>query len=164
MQINDTVIYTEQGKEYTATVLEIRNLDHHLGENDEPLLHLGFFAPLYKPGADGTLKRVSVVGTHEQNALVQFRLDVAHESHSFSAEANKEGLTGVYPGGRWSLAKVVVAEDPLDKSSGIDGDSGDWTQYGDGTEYPESTKSSSPKSDEAPESTEISTDDKTTIQ
>lgn len=97
MELNSTVIYTENGKEYTATVLEIRYLDHHQGENGEPLLHLGYFAPVLD--AEGKPKKL--IGTQDQNSLVQFRIDVAHESHEFSPEAGRKGLKGTYPGGRW---------------------------------------------------------------
>lgn len=113
MQLNDIVNFTENGKEYKATVLAIRNLDHHDGENGEPLLHLGYFATVLD--AQGDPK--NLVGTQAQNELVQFRLDVAHSSHTFSEEANRKGFKGVYPGGRWTEldagqpAEVVVTDE-----------------------------------------------------
>ena len=125
MQINDSVLYNELGKDFVATVLEIRELDNHSGANGEPLLHLGFFAPVFKPGADGKLARVSMAGTHQQTDLVQFRFDVAHVSHSFDP---KLGLA-TYPGGRWREAvisepePVIAADTP--KSSNITDDSTD---------------------------------------
>ncbi len=90
MKFGDQVILIENGKEFSATVLSARILDHHLGENDEPLLALGFFVEV--PG---------VLGTARALELVQFRTDVAHESHEFGAAAAQAKLTGIYPGGRW---------------------------------------------------------------
>lgn len=114
MNINDTVLYSENGEEFVATVLEIREVTHHSGENGEPLLHLGFFKPVMRADATGQLVRKSVVGTHEQHDLVQFRFDVAHESHSFGEAANKAGLKGTYPGGRWRhVVPVEVAPDDV---------------------------------------------------
>jgi hypothetical protein len=105
MKTGDIVVYTENGESFLATVLEVRELDHHMGENDEPLVHLGFFTPVMKPGANGKPVRVSLVGTHDQYTLAQFRLDVAHESHEFPAELK----VSRYPGGRWR-GPITVAE------------------------------------------------------
>ena len=107
MKINSTVLYTENGQDYVATVLEIRKLEHHSGKSGEPLLHLGFFKQVMIKDFSGQLVRKSVIGTQAQNDLVQFRLDVAHESHEFGSAANKVGLKGVYPGGRWKFAEEV---------------------------------------------------------
>jgi hypothetical protein len=113
MKFGDQVIYTENGKEFSATVLSVRALDHHLGANDEPLLQLGFFAPVL---AADHKSEVSVIGTARQLELVQFRADVAHESHEFGAAAAEAKLTGIYPGGRWrevgpvELPPVVAVE------------------------------------------------------
>lgn len=90
MKFGNQVLFTESGKEFTATVLSERILDHHMGSNDEPLLSLGFFSEV--PG---------VLGTARQNELVQFRADVAHETHEFSPDVASKGLKGIYPGGRW---------------------------------------------------------------
>ena len=98
MKQGDIVIYSERGEKYVATVLEVRELEFHSGENGEPLLHIGFFAPAYEPDGAGKLQRVKLVGTHRQDQLAQFRLDVAHESHKFPAHLKQP----VYPGGRWT--------------------------------------------------------------
>lgn len=123
MNFGDRVIFTEGGVDYQAIVLRQRYLDDHLGANDEPLLDLGFFKPVMKPGPDGIPVIKDVVGTEAQSELVQFRIDVAHETHEFSdAEKRKYHLqyNGVrrviegevehhvsYPGGRW---KELVEE------------------------------------------------------
>jgi hypothetical protein len=117
MQINDNVLYTENGVGYVATVLEIREFDHHMGENGEPLLHLGFFKPVMKADATGKMVRKAIVGTHEQFDLVQFRLDVVHDSHSFGEEAQKKGFSGVYPGGRWQYITFEAAPPVVDQES-----------------------------------------------
>jgi len=97
MKTGDTVLYSESGKSYLATVLGVRELEHHSGKDGEPLLHLGFFAPVFEPDATGKLKEVSVIGTHRQEQLAQFRLDVVHDSHEFAPHLKAP----VYPGGRW---------------------------------------------------------------
>lgn len=120
MKLFDQVKYTEKGEETIATVLEIRNLDHHDGENGEPLLHLGFFAPVLQFDAKGAATEKKVVGTHDAYSLVQFRIDVAHVSHEFSAEAEKAGLKGIYPGGRWSEIEITSAEpEDVAESTGL---------------------------------------------
>ncbi len=101
MKFGDQVIFTENGKEFSATVLSARVLDHHLGADDEPLLQLGFFAELPDPADPQHKATLNVIGTARQNELVQFRADVAHESHEFGAAAAAAKLTGIYPGGRW---------------------------------------------------------------
>lgn len=111
MNVNDTVIYTESEKDYVATVLEIRELENHLGKNGEPLLHLGFFAPVFKPSASGIPTRVSLVGTHQQYDLCQFRLDVAHVTHEFDAKLKLP----TYQGGRWKEATVVANPEIFDE-------------------------------------------------
>ena len=130
MQINDTVTYRENGVDHTATVLGVRELDHHLGEDGEPLLHLGFFNP--QPGLLGTQRqpelaqfrldvvhlshkfdldaaRPGLLGTQRQPELAQFRLDVVHLSHKFDLDAARAGLRGIYPGGRWFKAETSTA-------------------------------------------------------
>ena len=97
MNTGDIVVYTENEQSYLATVLEVRELEHHMGKDDEPLLHLGYFAPVFKPGADGKPARVKLAGTHDQYSLAQIRLDVAHESHEFPEKLKQPR----YPGGRW---------------------------------------------------------------
>jgi hypothetical protein len=97
MKNGDLVVYSESGKSYLATVLGVRELEHHSGKDGEPLLHLGFFAPVFEPDSTGKLKEVSVIGTHRQEHLAQFRLDVVHESHEFAAHLKAPA----YPGGRW---------------------------------------------------------------
>jgi hypothetical protein len=104
MQFGDPVIYVEGGKQYLALVVGQRSLEHHEGENGEPLLNLAFV----KEVLDGAGNVRNVTGTVRENELVQFRHDVAHDSHAFSDEA-REALTksghmypgGEIPGGRW---------------------------------------------------------------
>jgi hypothetical protein len=104
MKFGDPVIYVEGGKEYLALVVGTRSLEHHEGENDEPLLNLAFV----KEVLDGAGNVRNVTGTVREPELVQFRHDIAHESHAFSDEA-REALTksgnmypgGEIPGGRW---------------------------------------------------------------
>lgn len=97
MNFGDSVLYTENGKTYKATVLGSRIMDHHSGKDGEPLVQLAFFVDV--PG---------VLGTARQGELVQWRVDVAHESHEYTdehrAEAAKRGqhYPGIYGGGRWS--------------------------------------------------------------
>ena len=113
MKTGDTVLYSESGKSYLATVLGVRELEHHSGKDGEPLLHLGFFAPVFEPDATGKLKEVSVIGTHRQEQLAQFRVDVVHDSHEFAAHLK----VPVYPGGRWK-GPVVESQD-IDKILGF---------------------------------------------
>lgn len=113
MNIGDTVLYTEGGKEFVATILEFRFLDGHTGKNDEPLVHLGFFTEVMKPGPDGKLARVKLAGTHQQYDQCQIRLDVAHTSHEFLGKDGKPKLIQ-YPGGRWKEATVIANPEVLD--------------------------------------------------
>lgn len=99
------VIFTELGKDYPATVLATRPLEYHEGADGEPLIHIGYFTPVVNP--DGTVK--NVIGTQDQMALVQWRYDVAHQSHSFSEEAELAGFKDPYTGGRYR----GVNEDPI---------------------------------------------------
>lgn len=115
MNIGDSVIYTENEKDHVATVLEIRYLENHLGKSGEPLLQLGFFDSVFKPGPNGIPTRVSVFGTHEQGTLAQFRTDVAHTSHEF-----QDSKLTRYPGGRWSEATVIRNPEIFDVQPGID--------------------------------------------
>jgi hypothetical protein len=155
MKIGDSVLYSEQGQDYVATVLEIRNLDNHLGSNGEPLLHLGFFAQKFKPGANGLLTRASIAGTHEQYDLAQFRFDVAHISHSFDPKLKLP----TYPGGRY---REVVISEPVVAGSGSErwyGQGDDWTK----TEGAGLTDDTSKSSDITDSSEDIS-DTEGTIQ
>lgn len=108
MKFGEQVIFTENGKEYFATVLSARALDHHTGANDEPLLQLGFFKEVLDPADPKHEATLNVIGTARQNELVQFRADVAHESHEFGAAAAAVNLTGIYPGGRWREINPVA--------------------------------------------------------
>lgn len=125
----EVVIYTEFGIEHKALVIGSRELEHHTGENDEQLLNLVIVKPLVtdacancgnrrvfhgKPAPAHLRVCAEFVEPEPQtsidlNTLVHIQTDVAHESHTFSAEqiaelANK-GLTaypgGQLPGGRW---------------------------------------------------------------
>jgi hypothetical protein len=106
MKTGDYVVFTERGQSFIATVLGVRELDAHGGKNGEPLLHLGFFAPAYEPDGTGKLKEVSLVGTHRQDQLAQFRVDIAHQSHEFDPKLKLPA----YPGGRWS-GPILASED-----------------------------------------------------
>lgn len=106
MNLLDQVTYSENGKDYLATVLGIRELDHHHGKSGEPLLHLGFF----KPVLDENGEPKKLVGTSDAHQLVQFRVDVAHDSHEFDDIAQRKGFKGVYPGGRWK--EIAAAAEP----------------------------------------------------
>jgi hypothetical protein len=101
MKFGDVVLYEEMNKLYTATVLGVRVLDDHSGEDDESLLHLGFFKEVTQPGPNGIPVPKTVIGTSAQDGLVQFRLDVAHESHTYTAAQQLKYGVAVYPGGRW---------------------------------------------------------------
>lgn len=119
MKFGDPVIYTENGTDYLATVMATRELDHHAGADGQPLLHIGFFAlptinrGIPAPGAtvaaapdpDSVVR--TVLGTSRQNELVQFRPDVAHQSHAFGPDAHADAaikrqiLPAILSGGRW---------------------------------------------------------------
>lgn len=100
MKFGDRVLYSEAGKTWTVTVVGIHEADGHFGANGEPLLDLAWFAPVL----DVRGNEVRVVGTGQQNELVQWRHDVAHVSHAFEAaffERSKQTPITNYPGGRW---------------------------------------------------------------
>jgi len=111
MKFGDAIIFTENGVEYQAVILASRVLDDHMGLGDEPLVQLAFFKPI----TDGAGNVLNVLGTSRQLELVQFRTDVAHESHEFSEEvraasleSGKIDLPASYPGGRWRKVGPVV--------------------------------------------------------
>jgi hypothetical protein len=122
VEVDDTVIYTENGEDYVATVLATRNLDDHLGADDQPLLHLGFFAQVMMPGPDGKPVARNLAGTGAQELLANFRHDVAHVSHEYSEEYQKEHNVTIYPGGRWTEAAPVQKLGPEAKKPGEDED------------------------------------------
>lgn len=118
MKFGDPIIYVENGKEISAIVLRSRVLDDHMGSDNEPLVDLGFFQQVTAPGPDGKPQVRELTGTDWATDLVQFRIDVPHESHEFSEKAkakymHRYGGTDipqedgtfkahcVYPGGRW---------------------------------------------------------------
>jgi len=114
MKFGDPVVYSEGGKDYLALVVASRSLKHYHGKNDEPLLNLIFV----KDVTDGTGNVRKVSGTVREAELVQFRHDVAHESHEFSKEASEElsknGTLppgGAVPGGRWREVPEQPAPD-----------------------------------------------------
>lgn len=127
MKFGDVVIYKEFGQEYPALVVGSRELEHHGGANDEPLINLVFVRSIPDP-SDRT-KTLAVSGTSRESELIQFRHDIAHESHAFSEEAAKElsdkGLLppgGAVPGGRYVLASVVNAEPPAQLVASTEGE------------------------------------------
>jgi hypothetical protein len=104
MRIGERVIYTEgtdpktkQPFEYEALVLGERNIADHLGEDDEPLLTLVFVKERLDPHG----VPIPLHGTGMQERLIQTRLDVAHESHSYTKEQQKKYEKTAYEGGRW---------------------------------------------------------------
>lgn len=113
MKFGDVVIYKEFGTEFPALVLSTRELEHHSGENGEPLINLAFVKQV-KNGAGDV---VNVSGSSREAEQIQFRHDIAHESHEFSADAKEEltrlGLLppgGSIPGGRYVEASVLKSE------------------------------------------------------
>ena len=117
MKFGDVIVYTENEVEYNATVLSSRVLDGHGGTNDEPLLDIGFFKQVLKPGADGKPVVQAVSGTGDVLSLVQIRHDVAHESHQYSKEDQKRYSAKVFAGGRWR-------EQEISNFTGFQADSG----------------------------------------
>ena len=117
MKFGDVIVYTENEVEYNATVLSSRILDGHGGTNDEPLLDIGFFKQVLKPGADGKPVVQAVSGTGDVLSLVQIRHDVAHESHQYSKEDQKRYSAKVFAGGRWR-------EQEISNFTGFQADSG----------------------------------------
>lgn len=102
MKFGHPVLYIESGQQYEAIVIRAREIDDHVGAQEEPLLDLAFFKQVLDPAKSTPKKPVyrDVFGTQAQSELVQFRTDVAHESHEFSEEAQKK-FGKIYPGGRW---------------------------------------------------------------
>jgi hypothetical protein len=97
MKVGDLVIYSEGGKDFNALVLGEREIADHLGKDDEPLVTLIFA----KERVDSFGTPLPLHGTGQQSELVQFRLDVAHASHSYSDEQKKKYSKQAYDGGRW---------------------------------------------------------------
>jgi hypothetical protein len=115
VQFGDVVIYMEGGQEFKALVLGERpgnftyrdggqtfNEDH-CGKNGEPTLTLAFA----KQRLDPFKQPLPLHGTGQMSELVQFRTEVAHESHEYSAGAKKHFGRNQYDGGRWR--EVAVA-------------------------------------------------------
>src|SRR5579859_5220449 len=137
MKFGDPVIYTENGVEYNAVFFSSRQVDDHEGSNNEPLINLGFFKEVKAPDSTGKLVPKNVVGTQAQTDLVQFRIDVAHESHEFSPEAKKRlhlQYSGSvipqkdgtikhvvsYPGGRWREPELSTFTGSIAEAQGKD--------------------------------------------
>jgi len=128
----EVVIYTEFGVEHKALVIGARELEHHAGENNEPLLHLVIVKPMVADACANCSNRrvfhgkpapahLRVCGQFVEpdpqpvtdlGSLVQVVPDVAHESHKFSDDQiqalAKQGivvpLSGRFTGGRWREA------------------------------------------------------------
>jgi hypothetical protein len=116
----EIVIYSEFGVEHKAFPIAARELEHHAGENAEPLLSLVFVKPVLDPL---THEPVNVAGTSREGDLVHIVHDVPHESHAFSEDQLKAiAKTGVntvqaypggqMPGGRWRELDTPVAVSP----------------------------------------------------
>lgn len=99
MKFGDAVIYNEFGKLYNALVLEVRDLENHAGSNGEPLVHLVFAREV----TDMHGKPQNLAGTGSAGKLLQFRHDVAHESHEYSQAYKDATKKNRYEGGRWSV-------------------------------------------------------------
>lgn len=105
----EVVKYIEFGKEHMAFPIASRDLEHHTGENNEPLLSLVFVKPVLDPLDPEKKKTLNLAGTVNESQLVQIRHDVAHESHAFTPEqiqARRDAGFSTYPGnqipgGRW---------------------------------------------------------------
>lgn len=154
MKFGDRVIFIENGEEFNATVLSSRVLDHHTGENDEPLLSLAFFKPVMAPGPQGFPVEKNVIGTAQQGDLVQFRHDVAHVSHEYSEEYLKEyngGRPMTYAGGRWTEETFPGIKVPLPSLSN-DATS---TSNVETSNNPVAAGKEEPKNPENPESTAL---------
>jgi hypothetical protein len=65
------------------------------------------------------------------------------------AEAHRRSLILISPE---AAAQLV---DPMLKSSGIDGDGGDWTRFGDGTAYPDAKADTAPLDPKSPSTADI---------
>jgi hypothetical protein len=122
MKFGDVVIYKEFGREFPALVLSSRELEHHSGENGEPLINLVFV----KEVKNGAGEVINVSGSSREAEALQFRHDIAHESHEFT-DAAKEELTrkgllppgGEIPGGRYIEAAVIEEHDSSDNSEPV---------------------------------------------
>lgn len=104
MKFGTVVIYKEFGQEFPALVVSSRELEHHAGENGEPLVNLVFVREV----KNGAGEVINVSGSSREAEAVQFRHDVAHDSHAFSEEAKAELVRagqlppgGEVPGGRY---------------------------------------------------------------
>jgi hypothetical protein len=108
-KFGDGVVYVQGDAKFLALVIGSRSLEHHLGEDDEPMLHLVFVQK--QKDAFGKDIEPTVGGIGEMN-LVRVEHDVPHFSHEFSDEQKeaiqKSGVTfdavypgGKIPGGRW---------------------------------------------------------------
>lgn len=127
----EVVIYSEFGVEHKALVVGSRTVEHHAGENDEPMLNLVIVKPVvldecvkchfpernhgkpYPPGAShrpcDSFEGIAPVASVNPAEYIHIQTDVPHESHKFTEEQilalQKQGLTaypgGALPGGRW---------------------------------------------------------------
>jgi len=97
MNVGDVVIYTEGGKDYSALVMGERFIPGHDGQAGEPTLTLAFVRD--QPNAFGAPK--ALFGTGQTNELLQIRLDVAHQTHSYTADQVEQLKKIQYDGGRW---------------------------------------------------------------
>jgi hypothetical protein len=98
MKVGELVLYREGGETFNALVLGERVVADHLGQNEEPLLTLVFV----KERKDAFGNPLPLHGTGQQSELVQYRLDVAHASHSYSEEQSRKYGRNEYDGGRWT--------------------------------------------------------------
>lgn len=87
----DVVIYTVGNREFVALVIYAHStVSTHLGEDDEPLLHLVYVDPDVK----------LPVGQAGYKDFVRTEYDVVHQSHSFDADYIRQHGKDAGPG-RW---------------------------------------------------------------
>jgi hypothetical protein len=116
----EVVKYIEFGKEHFAFPIASRDLEHHLGSNNEPLLTLVIAKPPLDP-TDPLRKRLldHLPPGFPVSEAVHVVYDVAHGSHEFGHDSMQalaqQGITvaqvypgGKIPGGRW---RELTAED-----------------------------------------------------
>lgn len=102
MKAGDLVLYREGEREFNALVFHVHEMPEHLGEDDEPLLHL-VIVDDNPPRAGIDKEAPSAIPPAQKIRQV---LDVVHESHEYSAAyKKKQGL----PQGEDDLSKMRAA-------------------------------------------------------
>lgn len=120
MNVGEVVLYSEGGKDFNALVLGERQISEtipdehgnkyaasHAGKNGEALVTL-CFAKERLDHAGAPLP--SGHGTGQTTELVQYRLDVAHESLEYTADQKRYYGKSAYDGGRWRFVPKPAAD------------------------------------------------------